>query len=308
MDKLTNSRITTRQRCPQKEYYQYVERLRPLGIQWPLVIGTAWHQGLEVFGGGGDEEEAVREGLTAFDFIQPQDDEETEFKLQMEKARTEVMIRQATRRFTAYPFTAVEQEFTVPIINPASGRKSRRFVLGGKMDGIVEINGKHWLVENKTTGLSLDLYRNSYGLSNQLTLYLTAASKVFGHPLEGAIMRTIVKTQTKPKMKAGVVIEGWLEYKDRLMMMYEEEPERYIAEDFVYRTPEQMKKFEQELWMETQERLWQDKTGTVRHNTSSCGDFGGCPFKPLCLAVEGARESMYRVSETTHDELPSESA
>ncbi|PWI56054.1 PD-(D/E)XK nuclease family protein [Sulfoacidibacillus thermotolerans] len=307
MEKLTNSRISARQRCPQKEHYQYVERLRPVDVQWPLVIGSAWHRGLEMVGGGGDEEEAVRGGLETFGFIQPQD-EEAAFRLQLEKVRTEVMIRQAVRRFTAYPFTAVEQEFTVPIINPASGRKSRKFVLGGKMDGIVEANGKYWLIENKTTGMSLDVYRTSYGLSNQLTLYLYAASKAFGHPLEGAIMRTIVKTQTKPKMRAGVVIEDWDEYKDRLMGMYDEEPERFIAEDFVYRTSEQIERFEKELWAETQERLWQDKTGMIRHNTSACNDYGGCPFKPLCLGIEGARDSLFRVSETVHDELPSESA
>ena len=288
-----------------KEFLQYTERLRPLTIQWALSIGSAWHTALEVLGQGADEETAVQAGLATLDWIESTDPETT-YKFELERARTEVMIRQAIRRFLPRNMVMVEQEFEVPILNPRTGKKSRSFVLGGKADGVAEIDGQLWLIENKTTGLSLDQYREMYGLNNQISLYTYAVSRFIEKPLAGAIMRTIVKTRMEPKKKGGEVVEDWDSYKARLMETYDTEPERFIAEDAVYRTPEQLKDFEAELWIESQERLWQAKSGVIRHNTAACGDFGGCAFKAICLGVEGARESLFRVSATTHDELPSE--
>ena len=304
MEKLTNSRIVARQVCPMKEHLQYEERLRPLGIQWALSIGTAWHAGLEAYGQGADEETAVQNGLETLEWIESTDPE-TQYKLELEKCRVEVMIRQAIRRFKPRNMFAVEMEFDVPILNPMTGKKSRSFSLGGKADGVCEIDGELWLLENKTTGLSLDQYREGYGLSNQLSLYLYAVSRALGKPLAGAIMRTIVKTRTEPKKSKGEIVETWDEYKQRLMELYDAEPERFVSEDHVYRSSEELKQFEAELWSETQERLWQQKSGVIRRNTSACNNYGGCPFKAICLNVPDAKETLYRVSTTTHDELSS---
>lgn len=304
LEKLTNSRIMARQMCPTKEFLQYSERLRPIGVQWALSIGTAWHAGLEAWGRGAGEDAAVQAGLGTLDWIESTDPE-TMYKLELERARTEVLIRQAVRRFLPRNMISVEMEFEVPILNPATGKKSRSFTLAGKADGVCEIDGELWLLENKSTGLSLEQYREGYGLSNQLSLYLYAVSRALGKPLAGAIMRTIVKSRTEPKKSKGEVVEDWDAYKTRLMEVYDTEPERFIAEDHVYRSPEELKQFEGELWMEGQERLWQQKTGIIRHNTASCSDFGGCAFKAICMGIEGARETLYRVSVTTHDELSS---
>ncbi len=307
VEKLTNSRIMARQMCPTKEFLQYSERLRPIGVQWALSIGTAWHAGLEAWGQGADEDAAVQVGLATLEWIESTDPE-TMFKLELERARVEVMVRQAIRRFLPRNMTAVEMEFEVPILNPRTGKKSRSFALGGKADGVAEINGKLWLIENKTTGYTLDQFREGYGLNNQISLYLHAVSRYIGKPLAGAILRVVAKTRTEPKKSKGEVVESWDDYKARLMDLYDMESERFLTEDTVYRTPDQLAQFENELWTETQERLWQQKSGVIRHNTSSCGDYGGCPFKSICLGVGGAKESLFRVSETTHDELPSESA
>ncbi|MHB1628183.1 MAG: PD-(D/E)XK nuclease family protein [Bacilli bacterium] len=304
MEKLTNSRIMARQMCPTKEFLQYSERLRPIGVQWALSIGTAWHVGLEAWGKGAGEDAAVQAGLETLDWIESTD-VETMYKLELERARTEVLIRQAVRRFLPRTMVAVELEFEIPILNPATGKKSRSFTLAGKADGVCEIDGELWLLENKSTGLSLEQYRGGYGLSNQLSLYLYAVSRALGKPLAGAVMRTIVKTRVEPRRKGGEIIEDWDSYRERLMENYDTEPERFLAEDRVYRSPEELQRFESELWTETLERNWQKRSGTIRRNTGHCSEFGGCPYKAICLGVEGARDSLFRVSTTTHDELSS---
>lgn len=303
METLTHSRIMARQQCPMKEHLHYVERLRPCEIQWSLTIGTAWHRGIEELAKGASEDEAVRAGLAALDWIRPANEEE-QYKLDLERARVEVMIRFAVRRFRPRKTVAVEKEFLLPIVNPATRRKSRKFALGGKVDAIVEDeDGELWILENKTVGTSLEQFRGSYGLSHQLTTYVYAVSRMLERPVAGVIVRAIVKSRAEPKKKGGEIVESWDEYKARLLEMYETESEKYLSEDVVLRSTEQIEQFERELWLETQERLWQEKTGIIRHNTANCSLYGGCPFRPLCLGVEGARESMYRVSQTAHDEL-----
>ena len=128
-------------------------------------------------------------------------------------------------------------------------------------------------------------------------------SQLYDKPVGGVIVRSISKMRTEPRRKGGEIVESWNAYKQRLWEMYEAEPDKYLAEDVVIRTPEQLEQFERELWLETQERLWQAKSGVIRHNMANCNLYGGCPFRPLCLGVEGARESMFYVSEQQHDEL-----
>lgn len=299
---LTHSRIAMRQVCPQKEYYHYVERLRPREVAWSLSVGTAWHAGLEAWQKGSNEDEAVAAGLATLDWIRPENDEEV-YKLQLERARVEVLIRVAIRHFQPRNLIAVEHQFELPICNPKTGRKSRKYALAGKIDGIAEDeDGRLWILENKTTA-SIEQFRQSYGMSQQLTLYVYAASRIFDRPIAGAVVRAVQKSRAEPKRCNGEVVETWEDFRDRLLAEYESNPSKYLAEDEVVRVEEQIKQFEAELWMETQERLWQAKSGIIRHNTANCYQYGGCPFLPLCLGVEGARESMFFVSSTTHDEL-----
>ncbi|ACV58110.1 RecB family exonuclease [Alicyclobacillus acidocaldarius] len=300
---LTHSRIAMRQTCPTKERLWYVERLRPREVSWALSIGTAWHTGLEVWQRGeADEDGAVAAGLATLDWIRPENDEEA-YKLQLERIRTEVMIRFAIRHFKPRRLVAVEKQFEIPILNPATGRKSRKFRLSGKIDALCEDeDGNLWILENKTTA-SIEQFKQSYGMSQQLTLYVYAASRVFGRPIAGSVVRALQKSRMEPKHRNGEQVETWEDFRDRLLTEYEANPDKYLSEDEVVRTEEQIRQFENELWLETQERLWQAKTGITRHNTANCHQYGGCPFLPICLNVEGARESMFYLSTQQHDEL-----
>src|SRR4030095_14290191 len=52
-----------------------------------------------------------------------------------------------------YSTISVEEEYHLPIINPATSKPSRTFTQAGKKDGIIEYNpnGKRYLREGKTT-------------------------------------------------------------------------------------------------------------------------------------------------------------
>src|SRR6185436_13920361 len=46
---------------------------------------------------------------------------------------------------------SVEEVFHVPVVNPATGAKSRTFTMAGKYDGIVTRDNQFYLLEHKTT-------------------------------------------------------------------------------------------------------------------------------------------------------------
>ncbi len=296
-----------RAQCPQKEHYHYVDRLRPRKVQWALRIGTAFHAGMEVLNGGGTEQEAVNAGLDSMEQIASFVPSEEREKFVIEKIRTEVMIRQAAQRFPGYRTPYVEYEFSVPIRSPYTHRASRSYTLAGKADAIAEIEGQLWLVEYKTTGSTIEQRRESFGLERQITLYTYALSQALGHRIQGVLMRIVQKPRTEPKRKGGQIIEPWDEYEERLMQWYDDNADTVIAEDLVTRSDKDLERFAIEIWSETKERLFEEHLGIVRRNTNACGDFGGCPFRDICLNIDGW-ENQYYISNTSHDELSVETA
>ncbi len=290
-----------RARCPQREHYHYTMLLRPKQVQWALDVGSAFHVGMETWNKGGTEEEAVAATLARLDEIA----ERTELwgerdKLPVQKIRAEVMVRQAVRRFPRYEPVVVEHEFDLPIKNPLTGRPSRTFRLAGKIDGIVRTpDGKYWLIEYKSTGQTLEQFRLRYGLDSQISLYTLAAREALGMEIEGSLVRVVFKTRSEPRR--GETLE---DYRDRLMVMYESEAGQFIAEDLVIRTSEQLEQTRRELWAEVQSRLFDAKLGVIRRNPQACTDFGGCPFRAICLGLPGW-EDMYYTADTQHDELSS---
>lgn len=65
-----------------------------------------------------------------------------------------VMMQSYAQAYPAEDFqiVALEKGFQGPLINPATGAESRSFLLAGKVDGIVQLNGQHYLLEHKTAG------------------------------------------------------------------------------------------------------------------------------------------------------------
>ncbi|SFU81944.1 PD-(D/E)XK nuclease superfamily protein [Alicyclobacillus macrosporangiidus] len=299
MEALTYSRISMRARCPQREHFHYDLLLRSKQVQWALDIGSAFHHAMEIWNRGCSEEEAVTAALAHLDEVANRIDDEAELnKLPAQKIRVEVMVRQAVQRFPRYEPVVIEHKFDLPIKNPLTGRPSRTFRLAGKIDGVVRTpDGKYWLVEYKSTGQTLEQFRLRYGLDAQISLYTLAARDALGIEVEGALIRVLVKSRFEPRKG-----ESLEDFKARLTATYEEESERFISEDLVVRTPEQLEQTRWELWAEVQSRLFDQRLGVIRRNPQACTDFGGCPFRAICLGLPGW-EDMYYTADTQHDEL-----
>jgi hypothetical protein len=100
--------------------------------------------------------------------------------------------------FDDFEVVMTEQEFEVPIRNPATNEVVGLLV--GRFDGIARTrDGRLWLLEHKTSADKLNPNDTLY--DDQTTGYLWAAQQVFGQPLEGIYYNVLrKKVPRKPPM------------------------------------------------------------------------------------------------------------
>ena len=288
MELLTYSRLRMYLNCPASERLRYGACLVPkLGGSTPRLLGSAVHKGLET----GNTDEA----LALFDSVVPVSQEEQD-QLDLDRATCKAMLLGAKKAFPALEGLQPEVEFNLPIINPLTGKSSRRFRLAGKVDGICTRDGETWLLEYKTASAIGKQYVDRLALDGQVTTYIYAMQRVLGKPIAGVIYRVI----RKPSIKRGQK-ESADEFCTRLEADYQERPEFYFYEQLLYRKADDIQHYEQELWDITQRMMWDRKHGICPHNTSRCTDFGSCEYMPICRH-DNQWECMYEQREP-HQEL-----
>lgn len=129
---LTTSSAKTFRLCPRKFFYAYRLRRRSIGDAKALRFGSLFHLALESWWTSGDLGEAIarmREAYTRF---------ETDW---IDAIRAEELLLGYHARWLHEPLrvVAVEKEFRVPLVNPATGAASKTWDLGGKIDAIAEV-------------------------------------------------------------------------------------------------------------------------------------------------------------------------
>ena len=103
---------------------------------------------------------------------------------------------------SGYLTEATEALWHLPIINPASGRANRKFSQAGKVDGIVRIDGRRFLLEHKTTGDDISdpnaPYWRRLSIDCQVSMYGLAMWQS-GMKLDGTLYDVIRKPTIRPK-------------------------------------------------------------------------------------------------------------
>jgi len=277
---LTNSTIGQFKNCRRAYYYRNTLQLVPRIEKEPKGIGSAVHKGLEI----GNVEEA----LTVFDDIFPFDQDEAN-KIEVNKAIVQAMLEGYFERFGICFPEAEERKpeliFEIPIINPITRAKSRSFVLGGKPDDLVKINGQWWLVEYKTAGTVDKSYIDKLMLDTQITTYIYAIQKFCNIKITGVIYRILRKPSIRQTKKETVN-----QFINRLIQDYKNRPEFYFYEEKLYRSQEDLAEFEADLWWLTQDMLKCQREGLWYKNTSRCKDWGKCEYIPLCAKYPDAKD------------------
>lgn len=301
---ITNSRMKMHNDCPMREYLRYIECLAPKGRREPLMVGSAFHKGLEHWD--------IAPALAELDRYQPASQEDQDRKDIM-MATTEAMLKTYFERFAPFGEGFKPEEiFDLPIIDPL-GRQSRRWRLSGKMDGqYFDQDGNLWLVEYKTTGANdMEEYLRNLKLDGQVTLYLYALMRMTGQVPVGCIYRIVRKPNIRRSSTQKNGLESVESYTRRIAEFYPGkaaagELDKWMIEEKVYRAPAEIIAFTDELWEFVQEWTWKNRRGIHRRNTNTCSDFAGCEYLPICLQ-EAGWQALYERREP-HEELQEDPA
>lgn len=138
------------------------------------------------------------------EYIDVNSDEETELD-EFEIAKAKVLMCGYHAKWFAWArrvhVISVEAEFEGKLINPKTGKSSRTYTLGGKIDAIVMIDGKVFLIEHKTSSEDISpesMYVAKLGMDPQISTYHRGGESL-GHKVYGTIYDIIKKPMLRAK-------------------------------------------------------------------------------------------------------------
>lgn len=285
--RLSDSAVKTARDCKRKYFYSREMGLQRRGISAPaLYYGKLWHGALALWF-------ETRDATEVSNYIRQQDADQDVTE------RCLAMMAGYVARWPELPVCCLsEQEIEVPIVNPATGRTSRRFAQYGFVDMVaLHDSGKLWLWEHKTTSQIDGNTIQKLWSDSQITGYV-AALRDKGIHVEGVIYDLAQKPRLKQKKSED--LEGFYA---RLREWHLSDPAPYHREE-VFVSERQITDWREDIWQVTQELLSCRRTGYWYRNTGRCFDWHrACEYAALCQ--NGASEALIN-AEYEPRETPSE--
>jgi hypothetical protein len=168
----------------------------------------------------------------------------------------------------------IEFAYDVPIINPKTGRHSKKFRMHGFIDMVTEdINGDIWLWEHKTAAAINENYIERIWHDQQIMIYAINYELMTGRKVKGIVYNVIQKVQLRQGKN-----ETFDEFTFRLT-------DRYLTDDSLYHGEAiltdnlRLREVRNEIWQITQE-IGQCKS--YYKNRSQCHGFGVCQYFKIC--------------------------
>lgn len=226
----------------------------------------------------------------------------------------------------------------LPLINPATGVRSRTFTHAGKVDGLVSFRGRPYLFEAKTTSDDItDLYGPYWSrldIDSQVSKYVLQCLQS-GINVEGIVYDVTSKPRTKPKkitkadQKRIIAGEeyfgGWPNDEDiesieggddretlglyslRLKASIREDPDAFFRRQIVVRRDAEVAEYASELWGVADDIRRERIRGLHPKNSGACWDFNRpCPYLAICRGVDSPDSENWTTAATVHPELESD--
>jgi hypothetical protein len=284
---LTQSSLNTLISCEELYRLKYVEKLLPATESVYLGLGSAYHLGIQHL--------SVSAATDALKEANPFWTQEDKDNLEINRAIVEAMVGGALSLWKDWPDQR-EVQFTLPFINPRTGRPSSRHVFRGVIDGLWSspVRG----AEFKTAGRVDKAYIDRLQLDFQVSAMLEAIGRLTSVPPWDIPMTYRIAKKPQKKQKKN---ESVAEYAERIKLDYIERPDFYFYELELRRSEEQMIRWRHEAWRAHEKALYIENDGVTVRNTRHCTHFRRCSFLDLCSGEVGV--DSYRTKERTHPEL-----
>lgn len=314
---LTVSRLQCARRCQREHRFRYWQGYQPRSQAESLRFGTLIHKGLEAWwrATGEDRQE---QAIAAIWAARPNE---------MDAARALAMLLGYHTRWAdeAIEVLAVEREFRIPLINPATGAPSRTWDLAGKMDGIARLaDGRILFVEHKTTSESAapgsDYWRR-LRLDGQVSIYY-AAAQLIGFDASACLYDVLRKPAIRPLKatapearrftKDGRLYSGQRltdetpeEHHARCIDVIAEEPNSHFARAEVPRLDREVTEAMADTWQIARVLRENDIQGFYPRNPDACVRYGRiCGFFGVCTGEASIEDpELFERLENVHPEL-----
>ena len=274
--------------CPRKVFYRYVAGIEPDQDSPALVIGSAFHKGLEVWRTTTDDSQAINDAL----------DELTPKLVAMGKE--DEYIEDEQSRVTAYlsGYFKVYADDLGKDIKSEVELKSANGKLIAVLDGVfTDELGKLWIIEDKTRA-SFSIQKDwLLPLDEQILNYavMLVVSGVQPSNLGGCLFRETKKAGIKRTKK-----ECRDAYFERVLDLYSNSPECY-QENVVYFDYDQVMKYRMENFYVDSQLAGMFKHTDMKacwyRNTGSCmSKYGACEFLQLCATGTDTTTMAYRAN------------
>jgi hypothetical protein len=203
---LTHSEIQCFQRCPREHHYRYRLRRRPRTESHALRFGHIFDEALQTWWSvgplhGREAANAKLDELAKADpkFLNPFD---------VERVRALLFVYDARWGNEPYEIIRVQPMFQMPIINPVTGRASKKFALGGKLDVLLRDvrTAEIVILETKTTSYDIkpeaSYWHTISVLDPQVSTYYSGARAILkGMGIKDDVARCVYDVIRKPQLK-----------------------------------------------------------------------------------------------------------
>lgn len=283
---LTHSKRQLFRCCRRAFFYRYEQRLVPRLERETLRRGSGFGIFLHAMANGDAYPARALEAY--YEEMKPNSQEEAN-ALAVEEGVVSTLALAYTERYGLGGRREVEYER--PLVNPATKRPSRSFVLGGKIDGMVVAGKNHaLLIEDKLTAQIQQTRIESLPLDEQTTEYLDALL------WRGWTGEIIYRYTRWPSIK-----QKQTESADEYLVRFEsdvlERPDFYFVEQRLHFPTEQLEEHRLERWQIAKDILDCRRTQRWYKSPATCDLFGsGCKYFPLCAHRPDA-EALYKVAE-----------
>lgn len=318
---LTNSRLAAMRSCPRRHFYRYELGLTRSRSETPLRFGGVFHAGLEAYRTCKSSDQAIDKATAGYAIV-PDWADPLDWGYECETVRNLLAGHFWRYGDDNLEFVAIERPFEIPLVNPASMRPSRSFLLAGKIDAIVKLpDGRLAVLEYKTSSEDIGTdseYWRRLRCDQQISLYVIGA-RALGFDVATVIYDvtrkpTISQTQVaeldaegikivvdtagnrvynangKPR-QTGDTAQGYTlksrpmtveEWGKKLLDDIGARPDFYFARREIPRLEDELEDFRLELWQQAGALREAQKTGRWFRNVGRM-TCGHCQYADLCL-------------------------
>ena len=313
---LTSTRLASLRKCPRLHFYRYELGLTRIVSAAPLRFGSGFHLGQELLNTGRSIEEVIQNVAADYATI-PTWADPTDWMVEFETLNALLSGHAWRYAQDNLEFIAVELSFEIPLVNPETGTRSRKFTLAGKIDAIVKLpDARLAVLEYKTAGEDIapdSEYWLRLRCDGQISQYVLA-TRAMGYDVATVIYDVTRKPTIRLRQN-----ETPETYGQRLLADLGERPDFYFQRREVPRLEDELTQYKSELWQQAQHlmdlrrragRLADPAIAHFRNvGRMTCSQ---CDFANICLSgihIDPANPpSGYQILADVHPELSSEGA